>query len=231
MAARLDAPRVERNRFALDGVARPAAGLSTQSRLNFGVIREGDMRRIVMAGFVLACLSLGSAGAQQIDRSESAAIAADMEARLNAAPDPTLQPVEEITCEQMYSELMVAGQQMNAQLDPNFATNAQAMQDQINTAQRGMAGSMAMGIGQGIMCSIPGIGMACGAMMQAQMANQMRQGQEQQAQMDEMMAQMDAATEGIDMARMQAVNERWESEQCQAPAEAMPQSPMGATGQ
>jgi hypothetical protein len=184
------------------------------------------MHRIVTAGIVFACLALSAAGAEEIDRSHSEASARDMQARLNAAPDPTLTPVEELSCDQMYNELMVTGQQMNAQMDPSFADNAQAMQDQMQSARRGMAGSMAMGIGQGIMCSIPGVGMACGVMMQAQMANQMRQGQEHQAQMDVMMAQMDQAMAGIDVARMQAINERWESEQCKAPAEAMPQSPM-----
>lgn len=189
------------------------------------------MQRIVLAAIALAGVAWSSAGAQQIDRSQSQAMAAEMQARLDAAPDPNLQPVEDLTCEQMYGELMVAGQQMNAQLDPSFATNAQAMQDQLNTAQRGAAGSMAMGFGQAMMCSIPGVGMACGAMMQAQMANQMRQGQEHQAQMDVMLSQMNDATAGIDMARMQAVNERWESQQCQPPAEALPQTPMGAPGQ
>jgi hypothetical protein len=47
------------------------------------------------------------------------------------AQEATAPPaVETMTCEQMIAEMSVAGQQMNAQLDPEFAREAQAMHDQ-----------------------------------------------------------------------------------------------------
>lgn len=54
----------------------------------------------------------------------------DMQARLNAAPNPKLRPVETLTCEQMLVEMTGAGQRMNNQLDPSFATNAKSLHDQ-----------------------------------------------------------------------------------------------------
>lgn len=57
----------------------------------------------------------------------------DAAAQDGAAPPP----VETMTCEQMVVELTGAGQTMTAQLDPEFATEAQAMHDE---AQAGAGG-------------------------------------------------------------------------------------------
>lgn len=171
------------------------------------------MRRALMAGIVLGCLAFSTANAQ-IDTSRSEALASEMEARLNAAPDPTLPAVDTLSCEQMHAEMMVAGQQMQSQLDPSMETNITSLQADMQRQQRGaMAGAM----GAGLMCAVPGLGMACGAVMNAQMASQMRQGQQSQDRMDVIMGQMNDSTQGLDLARMQALNERWESQQCQMP--------------
>lgn len=177
------------------------------------------MRRILLAGCVWACLA-ASAAAQQydIDRSQTEAIANDVQARMSAPQNPALVPVETMTCEQMAPELMAAGQQMSAQLDPSFAGNVQSYHDDVQRRQAGaMASGVATGIGTGLMCSIPGIGMACGAMMQAQMANQMRQAQVDQQRMDVILGQVNESTQGLDLARMQALSERWEAQGCEMP--------------
>jgi len=54
----------------------------------------------------------------------------DAYARMNAAPNPNLQPVETLTCEQVLAEMTAAGRQMSGQLDPSFSANAQALHDQ-----------------------------------------------------------------------------------------------------
>ena len=89
----------------------------------------------------------------------------DAQKRMNAAPDPTLQPVETLTCEQMLAEMHAAGLKMKAQMDPSFAANAQAQYDQMrnaapqpataeqaaaNRAQRDRMGAQVVGSMQGI---------------------------------------------------------------------------------
>ncbi|MEQ1607829.1 MAG: hypothetical protein ABL956_02495 [Hyphomonadaceae bacterium] len=54
----------------------------------------------------------------------------DAYARMSAAPNPNLQPIEALTCEQMLVEMTAAGRQMSGQLDPSFAANAQALHEQ-----------------------------------------------------------------------------------------------------
>ncbi len=61
----------------------------------------------------------------------------------------------------MQAELIVTGQQMNAQMDPEFAREAQAMNEEIQQAQARAGANMAAGIGAGLACSIPGVAMAC----------------------------------------------------------------------
>lgn len=174
------------------------------------------MRRVFLAGLMLGCMSFSVAAAQHydIDRSQTEAAVNDMQARMNAPQNPALTPVENMTCEQMAPELIAAGQQMNAQLDPSFAANVQNYRDDAMSRQRT---GMETGMGMGLACAIPGVGMACGAMMQAQMANQMRQAQQDQARADEFVGQLNDSTQGIDMARMQALGERWEAQECEMP--------------
>lgn len=135
------------------------------------------------------------------------------------AQDDAPPPVESMDCAQMQAELTVMGQQMNAQLDPEFGTEAQAMMDEAQAGQRSVAGSMATGIGMGIACSIPGVGMACLAAQQAQAANAQREAADHQQRMDAQMDRLNASMEGIDQERMMAISDRYEQQNCQAQAQ------------
>ena len=131
------------------------------------------------------------------------------------AADVALPPVESMNCDQMMAELVVAGQKMNSQMDPEFAREAQAMMDE---AQAGPStGAMVGGVAMGVACSIPGIGMFC---MAAQQTQAMTQDAQAEQNIERMMAQaerMEKAMEGIDMDRMQALSERFEAQACKVP--------------
>lgn len=172
------------------------------------------MRRLLLLGVVLAACLTAPAGAQHNPEA-----ALEMQARLNAPPDPNLAPVETLSCEQMMAEMTLAGQQMNAQMDPNLGADIQAMQDESQSRMREAQVGILTG---GLICAVPGLGMACTAMVQAQAANQMAHADEDQQRMDAIMGSMTDATAGMDMQRMQALSERIESEHCpmpEAPAE------------
>jgi hypothetical protein len=135
-------------------------------------------------------------------------------ADVQAVPLPA---VEEMTCDQMTAEMIVAGQRMNSQMDPEFAREAMAMQQEAQQRQGSIAGSVAGGIGMGIACSIPGVGMACMAAQQAQMANAQRDAERNQQRMDAQMDRLNTSMEGIDQDRMMALSSRYEQMHCQAP--------------
>ena len=137
-------------------------------------------------------------------------IAASASAFAETAPPP----VESMTCEQMTAELVVAGQKMNAGLDPEFAKEAQAMAAE---AQGSSAGAIAGGVGMSIACSIPGIGMLC---MVGQQAQAMAQGDKTEQNIERMEAQMERlrrAMEGLDMDRLTAMSQRFEEQKCEVP--------------
>ncbi len=52
-----------------------------------------------------------------------------------SAQDTAPPPVDTMTCEQMQTELVGAGQSMNSQLDPEFAREAQAMHAEAQSRQ------------------------------------------------------------------------------------------------
>jgi hypothetical protein len=120
----------------------------------------------------------------------------------------TLPPVETMTCEQMQAEMTVAGQQMSAQLDPEFAAEAQRMHAESQAASNARP-SIVGGIGQGIACSLPGVAYAC-------MANQAAQAQNQ-ARMNAQMDRLNASMVGIDQQRMMAVSDRFTEQRCETP--------------
>ncbi|MBC7768956.1 MAG: hypothetical protein H7124_09225 [Phycisphaerales bacterium] len=122
-------------------------------------------------------------------------------------------PVGTMNCAQMQAEMTVAGQRMSAQLDPEFATEAQAMHDEAQAAQRP---SVATGIGASIACSIPGVGLGCMAAQQAQVAQAQRDAAQNQARMQAQMNRLDQSMEGIDQDRMMAMSQRYEAMNCQA---------------
>lgn len=173
------------------------------------------MHKYIVAFAWIACCA-APALAQSI---EPSATHVQMETPLAGEPPAgvALAPVDSLTCEQMTAEMMLAGQQMNAQLDPNFATDVQAMQDQ--GAAR-MREAQAGALGAGLVCAIPGLGMACMAAQQAQVASQMAHADEDRARMDHITGTVNNAMAGIDTNRMQALNTRFERQHCP-----MPQAP------
>lgn len=116
----------------------------------------------------------------------------DAYARMNAAPNPNLQPVETLTCEQMMVEMTVAGRQMSGQLDPSFAANAQALHDQA-TGKAPSGGNDAAAAARN------------------------------RAKTDQVGAQVANATQGIDLQRMAAVSDRFDTQKCSTPTEPVPQ--------
>jgi len=126
-------------------------------------------------------------------------------------------PVESMTCEQMQAELIVAGERMNAQMDPEFAAEAQAMQQELEEARRRAAGSVAAGVGMGLACSIPGVGAACMAGQMAQAAQAQRQAAENQTRVQAQHERLQQSMTGLDQQRLMALSQRYEQQGCQTP--------------
>jgi hypothetical protein len=131
-----------------------------------------------------------------------------------AVASDALPAVETMTCDQMLAEMTVAGQQMNARLDPEFAREAQAMADQ---AQGPSTGAVVGGVGQAIACSLPGIGLFCAITSQASSMGQAGATEENIARMTAQMERLQTAMEGLDMVRLQTMAERFEAEKCEVP--------------
>ncbi len=130
-----------------------------------------------------------------------------------AAAAPMLD-VAAMDCEQMRAEMVAAGQLMNQQMDPNLGADIQAMQAD---SQRQMGQATTAAIGSGLICAVPGMGAACAAAMNAQAARQAGQAEVNRERMGAMVESVQGATAGIDMARMTAMSERWESQRCEMP--------------
>lgn len=131
------------------------------------------------------------------------------------AADGALPSVDTMNCDQMMAELIVAGQKMNSQMDPEFAKEAQAMAAE---AQGGVgAGAIAQGVGMSVACAVPGVSMFCMAAMQAQAMSQGAQADQNMERMQAQAERMQKAMEGIDVDRMQALSERFEAQACKVP--------------
>ncbi len=133
------------------------------------------------------------------------------------AQDGALAPVESMNCDEMQAELMVAGQRMNAQLDPEFGAEAQRMDEERRAAESQARANMAAGVGMGIACSLPGASMACMAGQAAQAANGQRQMSENQARMNAQQERLQNSMAGLDQERLMALTQRFEAERCQTP--------------
>lgn len=160
------------------------------------------MKSILLAVALLCCAA--PAAAQTLDPIPPGAT-------LEVVPPA---PVETLTCEQMQAEMIVAGQLMQSQMDPNFAANVQEMQDE---SQRRMSAARAGMVGTGVVCAIPGLGMACTAAANAMAASQMAHADEDRARRDRLIGGIQSSMVGIDMDRATAINARWQSQGCQMP--------------
>jgi hypothetical protein len=133
-----------------------------------------------------------------------------------AEPGVVLAPVDTLTCEQMQAEMTIAGQAMSQNMDPNMAANIERMRD---NAGGNMAEAGAGMVGAGLLCAVPGLGVACTAAMGALAARQEQQAAEARKQTDAVVGSMNQATAGLDIERLMTLAERWESEGCTAPQE------------
>ena len=131
-------------------------------------------------------------------------------------PQPAPPPVESLTCEQMYAEMMVAGQRMSGQLDPRLGAMAQEQMRKMNdpAAYASASGALAA---ESAACSNPLTIVSCRAMQQARAAEAQTQVAENHARTAQMQAMMQNATVGIDMPRMQALQTRIEKLKCPQP--------------
>ena len=106
----------------------------------------------------------------------------------NAPSDPSLQAVETLTCEQMLAEMTSAGQRMTAQMDPSMAANAQALNQQMQSGRR---------------------------------ANSSRPTEAEAAANRQRIAtignQVADSMQGVDVNRMMAISDRFQSQNCPTP--------------
>jgi hypothetical protein len=142
----------------------------------------------------------------------SACLAAPADAQTDPAALP---PVETMTCEQMNAEMIVAGMQMNAQLDhEGFATEQAEMQADMerrqNQAMAGMGATTAV-------CAIPGMGYACVAAQQTQARRAQSGMAESQARTDRQVGRITDSMAGLDEDRLMAINDRHQQMQCPTP--------------
>lgn len=142
------------------------------------------MARLLTA--LAMCVSLAAAPA--FAQTEQERLQQRMEAARNAPSDPSLQPVDTLTCDQMLAEMTDAGRRMTSQMDPSMASNAQAMNQQMQSRSRG------------------NLGRATAAEAQANRERTATMGNQV---MDSM--------QGVDINRMMAVSERFQSERCPTP--------------
>lgn len=139
------------------------------------------------------CVSLASAPA--FAQTEEQRLQQQLEQMRNAPSDPSLQAVDTLTCDQLTAEMMSAGQRMHSQMDPTMAANAESLRNETQGRGRG--------------------------------ANAPRPTEAQAAANRERMAglgnQVMDSTQGIDMNRMMAVSDRFQSENCPTPQGPSPQ--------
>ncbi len=168
--------------------------------------------RPIFVVFVFACIAAPAVA--QVD-APTVPPAAQIEAPLPAPVaevEAPLAAVETMDCPQMQAEMMTAGQRMNQQMDPNLGADIQAMQED---SQRQMNQARTAAVGSGLLCAVPGLGMACAATMQAQAVRQSAQAEENRARMDAITGTVQDSMAGIDQDRMMAISERWESQGCE----------------
>ena len=91
------------------------------------------MTRLLMA--LALCVSLAAPPA--FAQTEQERLQQRLEEMRNAPSDASLQAVDTMTCDQLLAEMTSAGQRMTSQMDPSMAANAQALNEQMQTARNG----------------------------------------------------------------------------------------------
>ena len=133
-----------------------------------------------------------------------------------AQTPPAPAPVESLSCEQMYAEVMTAGQTMSRQLDPSVGAQAQDRLRQA-TGPGAYAAAAADQARLSALCSNPLTPAACKAAQSEFVARQQAAAAASQQQMADLHAKVQASTAGIDMERMQAIQTRIDKERCPQP--------------
>lgn len=123
-------------------------------------------------------------------------------------------PVDTMTCDQMQAEMVVAGQRMRSQLDPQFGVEANAMAQEAQQKQR-----QAMQQAINPTCFIPIIGMVCAAQQQQQAQQSQQDAAANQQRMQAQMDRLNGSMNGIDRDRMQQMNNRFVQMRCPMPAQ------------
>lgn len=118
-----------------------------------------------------------------------------LEQMRSAPSDPTLPAVNTLTCDQMLAEMTTAGQRMHSQMDPSMAANAESLRAETQ--------------GEGRNANSPRPTAAESAATRERMAG--------------LGNQVMSSTQGIDMNRMMAVSERFQSQRCPTPQGMAPQ--------
>lgn len=117
-----------------------------------------------------------------------------LEAMRNAPSDPSLPAVDTLTCDQMLAEMMVAGQRMQSQMDPSMAANAQALNEQMQSGRRSTRDRPTEAEA------------AANRERMATMGNQVAD-----------------SMQGVDVNRMMAIGDRFQSQHCPMPQGPAPQ--------
>lgn len=125
------------------------------------------------------------------------------------AAQANLPPVDTMTCDQMQAEMTADGQVMSHQLDPQFGVDAQsqyneAMQKEREINQQAPVNALA--------CMIP---FMCAAAQHQQQQQAQADAAQNQARTQTQMNRLNASMNGLDQARMQAINSRWQAQHCQ----------------
>jgi hypothetical protein len=138
-----------------------------------------------------------------------------------AQGETALLPVETMNCEQMAAELVLAGQGMSQNLDPEFAVEAQAMHDEAQAANAAAAAGLPAGMAATAACAtgLPGACAAQQAQAQAQSTAAAAQAQQNMARMDAQAGRLQGAMSdaGLDLGRMMALTDRFEELGCETP--------------
>ncbi len=129
--------------------------------------------------------------------------------------EQALPPVDTMTCDQMTAEMGAAGQQMQAHLDPQFGVEAHAMQQEAQQKEREAVSQAA----PNPVCFIPFMAMACAAQQQHQAQQSQQEAAANQARTQAQMNRLNNSMAGLDQARLQAINNRYQQMNCQAQAQ------------
>ncbi len=131
------------------------------------------------------------------------------------AQDGALPPVQSMDCAAMTAEMTAAGAQMHGQFDQEgFAADQAALDADMARRRREAAASAGVATAA---CVIPGMGIPCMAMQQAQVARAQEGMQERQELQQRQHDRIQQSMAGIDQNRMMAMSHRFEALGCQTP--------------